>query len=178
MGAREVGNETETGLTHGELHVLGDDPQIAGEGELEAGADGVALDRRDRHEVVAAPPGERLLVLGDGRVELGLRAARHVEERRLAVEALGGEGLPVEARGEGLALAAEHHDPHRAGQRPSGLGQRPPQSGRLSVALGRVGERHRGDGIVDGEPYAVLVEHSVERGHGAPPDRVQSALRN
>lgn len=107
---------------------------------------------------------------------LGLRATRHVEERRLAVETFGSEGLPVEARGEGHALAAEHHDPDRARQRPSGLGQRPPQSGRLSVALGRIGERHRGDGVVDGEPYAVLVEHSVERGHGAPPDGVQSAL--
>jgi hypothetical protein len=43
----------------------------------------------------------------------------------------------------------------------------------LGVALGRIGQRHRGDRVVDGEPYAVLVEYGVkilvERSHGLPP---------
>ena len=100
-------------------------------------------------------------------------AAREVDEGRLALDPLGREHLPVEPGGEGLALAAQHDDPHAARQRPPGLGQRPPQGGALRVALGRVGQRHRGDRVVDGEPYAVLVEHGSEvlvgRSHGAPP---------
>ena len=62
-------------------------------------------------------------------VELLVGAAREVEEGRLALEALGRERLPVEPGGEGLALAAQHHDPDGARQRPARLGQRPPQGG-------------------------------------------------
>ena len=43
LGAAEVGHQAEGHLGHGELGVLGEHPQVAGEGELEAGADGVAL---------------------------------------------------------------------------------------------------------------------------------------
>src|SRR5690606_6130800 len=173
VGAGQVGHQSEARLAHGELHVVGDDAQVTGEGELEAGADGVALHGGDGHQVAAPPPGERLLVLGDDRVERGLVAACHVDERRFALDALGREHLPVEPRGEGLALAPQHHDPDGARQQPARLGQRAPQGGAHGAALCAVGQRHRGDRVVHGEPYAVLVEYRAEvlggRSHGAPP---------
>lgn len=116
MRAGEVGDEPETGLAHGELHVIGDDPQVTGEGELEPGTDRMALDSGDGDQVGTAPPGERLLVFGDGRVERGIVTACQIEEGRLSVETLRRERLPVQAGGEGLALTAQHHDADTARQ--------------------------------------------------------------
>ncbi|KIF73880.1 hypothetical protein QR77_07545 [Streptomyces sp. 150FB] len=116
MCAAEIGHDAQAGLPHRELHVRRDDPQVTGQRELESGADRMALDDGDRHDVAAAEPAEAVLVSGDGGVEFRVGAPREVEEGRFALEALGGERLPVEPGGEGLALAAHHHDPDAAGQ--------------------------------------------------------------
>lgn len=176
MGAGEVGDQAQAGLAHGELHVVGDDAQVTGEGQLEARPDGMPLHGGDGHDVTAPPPGEALLELSDGGVEFGVTTAGEVDERRLALDPLGREHLPVEPGGEGHAFATQHHDPDGARHQPARLGERPPQSGALGVAFGRVGQRHRGEGVLDGEPYAVLVEQGNEflailagRRHGVPP---------
>ena len=53
--ATEVGHQPEGRLAHREPGVVGDDSDVAGQRELEAGAHGVPLDRGDRHEVRSRP---------------------------------------------------------------------------------------------------------------------------
>ena len=53
----------------------------------------------------------------------------------LALDARRAEHRRVDARGEGIAGAAEHHDAHLVGQGARLLGERAPQRGRLGVAL-------------------------------------------
>src|SRR5204863_8496650 len=76
LGAGQVGDQAEAGLGHGELRVVGDDPQVAGESELETGADGVALDHGDADQVGPAQPGEAGLEVGDVRLGVGPRSER------------------------------------------------------------------------------------------------------
>ena len=65
---REVGHEAQAGLTHGEGDVVGDHSQVAGQSQLEPGADRMTLhcgdrDRRHLRPDREAPlePGDRLL---------------------------------------------------------------------------------------------------------------------
>ena len=76
--SRQVGHQPERGLLHAELGVVGHHPQVAGQRELEAGADGVALHDGDRDEARVAQPGEAALERLDGRRRLlvGLREQR------------------------------------------------------------------------------------------------------
>ena len=106
-----------------------------------------------RHQV------KRLLVLGDGRRRV--RRRRRARDRGTTARPSNPSGVnacrssPAE---KDLPSARSTTTRTLPGSSRPGLGQRPPQGGRLRVALGRVGQRHRGDGVVDGEPYAVLVE--------------------
>lgn len=45
MGAAEVRDEAERRLPHAELGIVGEDLQVAGQRELKARSDGVAVDR-------------------------------------------------------------------------------------------------------------------------------------
>src|SRR5437764_662988 len=54
-------NAAERRLGHGEDGALRSESEVAREGELEAGADGVALHSRDRDEVGSPEPGEPAL---------------------------------------------------------------------------------------------------------------------
>src|SRR5438094_68674 len=65
LRAAEIGHQTELGLGHRELRVLGRDADVARERELEAGADGVALHGGDADELRTAQPAEAGLVAGD-----------------------------------------------------------------------------------------------------------------
>ncbi len=60
-GAAEVRDEPELGLPHTELRVVGQQPQVGGERQLEPGTDRVALDRRDDHRRHRPPDGEPAL---------------------------------------------------------------------------------------------------------------------
>ena len=69
LGAAEVGDQPEGRLLHRQLGVVGEHPQVAGQRQLEAGADRVALHRGDADDPVVAPPRERLLEAVDDRVQ-------------------------------------------------------------------------------------------------------------
>ena len=106
--SRQVRHEAERGLLHAELRVVGEHPEVAAQGQLEARADRVALDRGDADEPRVAQPGEALLVhvdrRADGRV-VELEQPGDVARARV-------EHRPVEARGEAVPVAAQDHDPH------------------------------------------------------------------
>ncbi len=72
------------------------DPDVAGHRELEAAADGIAVEHGDRQ---LAHVLERV------------QRADPVPVERL-VDPPRGQGFPVHARGEGAARPADHHDPH------------------------------------------------------------------
>ena len=86
VGAAEVGHQPERRLGHAELHVVGDDAQVAGQRELEAGADGVAVHGGDGDPVRVAQPAEAGLEAGDGGV--GVRVGQLADA--------GDAGLPVD----------------------------------------------------------------------------------
>ena len=66
-GARagQVGHQAERRLGQAQLGVVGEDPQVAGERELRAGADGVALHRGDRDDPRRPQPAEAGLEAAD-----------------------------------------------------------------------------------------------------------------
>ncbi len=84
VGAAEVGNQPERRLGHAELHVVGDDAQVTGQRELEAGPDGVAVHGGDGHPVRLAQPAEAGLEAGDGRRRRPGRPARRCRRCRAA----------------------------------------------------------------------------------------------
>src|SRR3712207_7423041 len=61
----DLGHQAEGGLGQPQVGVLGEHAQVAGEGELRAGADGVALHRGDRHDPRRAQPAEPGLVAAE-----------------------------------------------------------------------------------------------------------------
>ena len=64
-GAGQVGHQPERRLGQPQLRVVGEDPQVAGERELRAGADRVPLHGRDRDDPRRAQPAEAGLVAAD-----------------------------------------------------------------------------------------------------------------
>ena len=92
---RHPGREPLGGGGQPQHGVLGEDPDVAGQRELEAAAEAVPVDLGDDQAIQPFQPDERLLLQ---RVE----AVGH---------ALGGEHVQVEARAERPTLAAHHDDP-------------------------------------------------------------------
>ena len=156
LGAGEVGHQAERRLLHGELRVVGHHPQVAGQRELEAGADGVAADRGDRDEARVAQPGEAALVLVDPRGRL-LVAEREQADDALLARRRRVEHRPVEAGGERVALPRHHHDAYVVGQGAPDLAEREPHRRRLGVA-------HVGTVEGDGRDRAVDVEAESDGG--------------
>jgi hypothetical protein len=96
-GAAQVGHQAQAGLPHREGHVLADHPQVGGQGELEAGADRVALHGGDDDRRHLRPHGEGPLEP----VERAPRLTRHAARRQHA---------PVQPRRERRTVAAQQHD--------------------------------------------------------------------
>ena len=120
-------------------------PQVAGQGELEAGADRVALHHRDRDEPRVAQPGEPPLEARRWSRRSRSSVRREQPDHRLRV--VGGcrrvEHRPVEPGREALPLAAHDDHPDVVGDLVADRGQGPPHRRRLGVAhLGAV----EGDG--------------------------------
>ena len=142
LGAGEVGDQAERRLLHGELRVVGDHAEVAGQGELEAGADGVAAHLGDRDESRVAQPREAALELLDPRRGV-LVAEREQADDALLAGRRRVEHRAVEPGGEGLPLPRHDDDPDVVRQGPADLAERQPHGGRLCVAdVGPV-QRHR-----------------------------------
>src|SRR6202012_3743589 len=92
LGPGQVGDQAQRGLLHAEHRVVGADPQVTGQGQLEAAADGVAADGRDRDDFRAAQPQVPGLVPGDGVFEAGVAGPGQI----LAVDAFRGEQAQVD----------------------------------------------------------------------------------
>ena len=79
FGAAQIGHQSETGFGHTEPRVSADDAEIAGQGQLEASANGVPSDRRDADQPRFGEPAEPGLkaredVIGLVRRAVGQRA--------------------------------------------------------------------------------------------------------
>ncbi len=117
----------------------------------------MALDGGEGHQVGAAPPGEGLLVPGDGRVELLVLGGGQLEEAGLAGDALGAEHRAVQAGGEGDALGAEQYHPDVPGQLAAEGGEGAPHRGGLRVAPRGLTEGDDGEVAVELQANAVLL---------------------
>jgi hypothetical protein len=162
--AAEVRDDTQTGLGHAELHVVGDDAQVAGERELESGADGVALHRSDGEPRGFTQPREAHLEGRDRGVGLLVGQRGEAADARLAVHLGSGEEPLVETGGECAAGTAHHHYTDLGGQ---GLPDRPerlPRERGLRVQHLGSRERDRRPRTVDVERQpAALEELRVDR---------------
>jgi len=151
VGAAEVGDDAQARLGHAELHVVGDDAQVAGQRELEPGPDRVALHRGHREPRGIAQPREPALEGGDGGVGLVVGHRGDAGDARPSVHLGGGEVPLVEPRGEGPARAADHHGADVVGQRLTDRPERLPRVRGLRVQRLRPRERDRRSRTVDAE---------------------------
>ena len=139
-GAAEVGHEPEARLAHREPRVERRDPQVGGQRQLEAGADGVAVHLRHDDGRALAPRREALLVGRDAPLD-GLRTSRgELGHALLARHALGREHGRVDAGGEGVTGAAEDDDAYVLGNRRAPRRRAPPTatvSARCASPAGR-----------------------------------------
>ena len=115
LGTAEVGHQAQADLGHGELRVLGRDPEVAGQRELEAGADRVALHQRDADQARTGEDAERLLVAGDlgGGLAPADIAASSARFWSRPCDAVRGEHPAIQAGREGRPLAAQRPAPGR-----------------------------------------------------------------
>ena len=131
-GAGQVGHQAQRGLGQPQLGVVGEDPQVAGERELAAGADRVPLHGGDRDDARAsAASGSRPGTRGCGPRPPPACAGRGRPGRRRP--RLGAEQAAVQAGGERAALAAHDDDPDVVVQRRADRRRAParwPASGR------------------------------------------------
>ena len=155
------GTRPEGRLAHREPGVVGHDPQVAGQRELEAGADGVPLHRGDADDDgPGATSGEARLVGRDGRVErrLGSSAASSAEARaRPAMPAGVKARRSSPAENDGPA-AAQHDDRAAcvAGPGPTAASARQ-VAGVWALRLGRRGPRRAVTGS-RARPAAATIE--------------------
>ena len=98
--AAAVGHQSDFGKTLGEFDGAGAKHQVAGQGDVEAGAGGDAVDHGDH----------RFLQIQEG-LHVGSRLADEVAAGRRGVQT--GEVVQVAAGAKGFAVAGQHHDPDR-----------------------------------------------------------------
>ena len=98
--AAAVGHQADFGKALGKFDGAGAEHQVAGQGDVEAGAGGDAVDHGDH----------RLLQVQDG-LHVGPRLADEVAAGRRSVQA--GEVIQVAAGAKGFAAAGQDHDPDR-----------------------------------------------------------------
>jgi hypothetical protein len=145
----QIRDQAERRFLHTEHGVVGEDPQIAGQSELEAGAQGVPAHRRDRDDVRPVQPQEPRLQSGQPLPEI---RAERIGERVLPRHAVRGEQPQVDPGREGRAVPADHDRPDLCGQRFADGREGPPHAGSHRVAPFGTVQRHRGHRAVDVEP--------------------------
>ena len=128
-GARagQVGHQAERRLGQPELRVVGEDPQVAGQRELAAGADRVPLHGGDRDDARRAQPAEAGLVPADPLLRPPSAGSRPRSPRPPVDAGLGAEQAAVQAGGEGPARAADDDDAHVVVQRRTDRRPAPPR---------------------------------------------------
>ena len=162
----DVGGEAHVDLLERELRARGGVAQVAGDGEVEAGADADALDRGEDGDTAALDGGEDVLEVEDQPAQRLARPA--------GVGAVGGHALDlaehreVDARAEVLPGAGEDDDPHaRVGvERGEGVAQLAPQ---------RAVERVRGLGALEAHRRDAAVVRDRQRGRGGRRVQVERA---
>ena len=107
--AGQVGHEAERRLGQPQLGVVGEHPQVAGERELRAGADGVPLHGGDRDDPRRAQPPEAGLVAADALLASSRRAAGPARRARRATPGSGLNRLRSRPA-ENARPSPAHHD--------------------------------------------------------------------
>ena len=110
-GAAQVRHQPVTDLGHPELGVVGDHDQVAGQRQLEPGADRMTGDGGDRDEPRIGQPAESALETGDGLV--GHRVRRAWRCAPSSESGLGREGRAVQTGRERRSLTADNDHPDR-----------------------------------------------------------------
>ena len=146
--SREVRHQAQRRLLHAEAHVVRGHPQVAGQRQLEARPDGIALDLRDRDEARVGQPDEPALVAVDGLGHDLVGLLHQLEDGVLALEAVGREQAGVQAGREVVAGPLDHDHANLVRDGGTDLGERVPHPRGLAVALARLVERHGQHGTV------------------------------
>ena len=139
----EVGHQAERRLFHTENGVVGHNPDVAGEGELETGTDGVTLHRGDGDEVRVSQECEPLLVLayraGRGQVRATKKSSNGFHVYGVV------EHGPIQPGGEGWSFGAKYQHADSVGHRAPKRGQRAPHRRGLRIPAFRRTEHDLGD---------------------------------
>ena len=167
----QVGDETEAGLAHGELHVVArttrrSQASASWKPAPMACPCTAAMVTRSvrRHQVKAS--WNSAMVASSSSSEPRARSRNDGSPSKPS----GVNACRSRPGGEGLALAAQHDDPDIARQHAAPLrANARHRAGDWALRLAGLVECHRGDRAVDGEPYAVLVEHRVDAKSWGPP---------
>lgn len=96
MGAAEVRDDPQGGLRHAELHVVGKNPQVTGQRQLEPSSNRVALHRCNGDPRRATQPREAGLETGDDGIGVSVGQVRDPGDAGHPVDFTCPEEAPVE----------------------------------------------------------------------------------